>query len=153
MIQWKDAPLPLKRKIMITILVGLICLVIGIAIFIISNDKIMLILSLAVCGISVYKAFSIYQIILKKQYEVVEGTCVGIVPKPLRKYRKIRIMDDEGNESTLLLHKQSKIKIGDRYCFYFKQAAHLTLGNEYLDAATSSDCFLGYEECKKQNEK
>lgn len=152
MVEWKDIPAPLKRKLLFTIIVGLLCLIIGTAIFIISNDKIMLLLSLAVCVISVYKAFSIYQIILKKQYEVVEGTCVGIVPKPLHKYRKIRIMDDEGNESTLLLHKQSKIKIGDRYCFYFKQTTRLTLGNEYLDTATSSDCFLGYEECKKQSE-
>lgn len=152
MVEWKDIPAPLKRKLLFTILVGLLCLIIGITIFIISNDKMMLLLSLVVCGISIFKAFSIYQIILKKQYEVVEGTCIGIVPKPLRKYRKIRIMDDEGNESTLLLHKQSKIKIGDRYCFYFKRTTHLTLGNEYLDTAMSSDCFLGYEESKQQSE-
>lgn len=93
MVEWKDIPAPLKRKLLFTIIVGLLCLIIGTAIFIISNDKIMLLLSLAVCVISVYKAFSIYQIILKKQYEVVEGTCVGIVPKPLHKYRKIRIME------------------------------------------------------------
>lgn len=75
-----------------------------------------------------------------------EGTCVGIVPKPLRKYRKIRIMDDDGNESAILLSKHSKVKIGFRYRFYFKTTQRLTLGSEYFDSALSSDCFLGYEE-------
>ena len=77
---------------------------------------------------------------------MVEGTCVGIVPKPLRKYRKIRIMDDDGNESALLLGKHSKIQIGFRYRFYFKKTQRLTLGSEYFDSALSSDCFLGFEE-------
>ena len=81
----------------------------------------------------------------QREYEVVEGTCVGIVPKMLGRYRKIKIMDDEANESTLLLDKQSKIKIGDRYRFYFKKTTRVTLGNEYFDSALSSDCFLGYE--------
>lgn len=75
-----------------------------------------------------------------------KGTCVGITPKPLRRYRKIRIMDDNGNESALLLSKQSKVKIGYRYRFYFKNTQRLTLGSEYFDSALSSDCFLGYEE-------
>ncbi len=70
---------------------------------------------------------------------------MGIVPKMLGKYRKVKIMDDEANESTLLLDKQSKIKIGDRYRFYFKKTTRVTLGNEYFDTALASDCFLGYE--------
>ena len=89
---------------------------------------------------------SYYRVLSEKKYEVVEGTCVGIVPKPLRKFRKIRIMDDEGNESALLLPKQSKVTIGDRYRFYFKQTQRISLGSEYFDAAMSSDCFLGYEQ-------
>ena len=83
---------------------------------------------------------------------MVEGTCVGIVPKPLRKYRKIRIMDDDGNESALLLGKHSKIQIGFRYRFYFKKTQRLTLGSEYFDAALSSDCFLGFEELGELDE-
>lgn len=80
---------------------------------------------------------------------MVEGTCVGIVPMLLRKYRKIRIMDDDGNESALLLGKHLKIQIGFRYRFYFKKTQRLTLGSEYFDSALSSDCFLGFEELRK----
>ena len=57
----------------------------------------------------------------------------------------VTVMDDEGNESSLLLSKQSKVKIGDRYRFYFKQTQRITFGSEYFNAAMSSDCFLGYE--------
>ena len=55
-------------------------------------------------------------------------------------------MDGDGNESTMLLGKQSKVKIGYRYRFYFKETQHISLGSEYLNSAISSDHFLGYEE-------
>ncbi len=141
----KDSPSPLKRKLFLTVLVGVLCLLVGVAMCIFAKDRIMLFLSGAVCILSLGKAFSLYLVLAEKKYEVVEGTCVGVVPKPMRRFRKIRIMDDEGNESSLLLSKQSKVKIGDRYRFYFKQTQRITLGNEYFDAAMSSDCFLGYE--------
>lgn len=133
------------RKLFLTILIGVLCLLVGAAMYIFAKDRIMLFLSGAVCVFSLAKAFSLYLVVSKKKYEIVEGTCVGIVPKPMRRFRKIRIMDDKGNESSLLLSKQSKIKIGDRYRFYFKQTQRISLGSDYFDAAMSSDCFLGYE--------
>lgn len=141
----KDTPIPLKRKLFLTILIGFLCLLVGIAMCIFARDRIMLFLSGAVCLLSFVKAAMLYRVISEKKYEVTEGTCVGISPKPLRKFRKIRIMDDEGNETSLLLSKQSKVKIGDRYRFYFKQTQRISLGSDYFDAAMSSDCFLGYE--------
>ncbi len=142
----KSAPSPLHRKFYMTGLLGLLCLLIGIAVYFFSRDRTMLLLSSVVCVLSIWRAYSIFRTIDRKQYETVEGTCVAITPKPLRKYRKIRIMDDEGNEFAVLLNKQSKVKIGYRYRFYFKNTQRLTLGSEYFDSALSSDCFLGYEE-------
>ena len=55
-------------------------------------------------------------------------------------------MDDNGNESSMLLGKQSKVKIGYRYRFYFKGTRIFRWAARYLDSAMSSDCFLGYEE-------
>jgi len=55
-------------------------------------------------------------------------------------------VDGDGNESTMLLGKQLKVKIGYRYRFYFKKTQHISLGNEYLNSAIFSDHFLGYEE-------
>ena len=75
-------------------------------------------------------------------YEVAEGTCVAIVPQPLRKLRKAQIMDDEGNKSAMLLGKRDKIQIGNRYRFYFYATNRISPGNGILDFAASSDVFL-----------
>lgn len=142
----KDAPTPLKHKMFLTCLVGILCLLIGLTVCLFLKDTVMLFLSLAVSALSIGKALEYYRLICIKAYEVVEGTCVAVLPKPLRKYRKIKIMDKDGNESTMLLSKQSKVKIGYRYRFYFKETQQLSFGSEYLDSAMSSDHFLGYEE-------
>lgn len=142
----KDGPLPIRRKLFLTCIIGVVCLLVGIAMFLLLKDRMMLFLSLAVCIFSTGKALEYYRVIAGEEYEIVEGTCVAVMPKPLRKYRKIKIMDDNGTESTMLLSKQSKVKIGYRYRFYFKETQHISLGSEYLDSAMSSDHFLGYEE-------
>ena len=141
-----EAPAPLKQKLIFTVIIGVFCLLIGIAMFLFLKDRMMLFLSLVVCLFSLVKSIDYYRVISGQEYEIVEGTCVAVVPKPMRKYRKIKILDDNGNESTMLLGKQSKVKIGYRYRFYFKETQRLSLGSEYLDSAMSSDCFLGYEE-------
>ena len=148
--KWTTFPAPLKRKMILTALIGVGCLLVGVAFTIFAKDTMMLFLSIAVCAFSFYKSFSMYQVARKKEYEIVEGTCTSIVPKLLRKFRKIKITDDEGNEMTLLLNQQSKVAIGERYRFYFKKTTRMTIGNEYFDSALSSDCFLGYEAASKE---
>lgn len=144
--QIKDIPPVLQRKLFLTILIGAACLTVGIAVFIMSTDTVMLILSLAVSLFSVLKCISLYHLAAQKQFEIVEGTCVGIASRPIRRYRKIKIIDDEGVESSLLLNKQSKVKIGYRYRFYFKSTDRITIGHAYFDTAIASDSFLGFEE-------
>lgn len=114
--------------------------------FILFEDKVMMFLSLAVCVLSFGKALGYYRVIAGEEYEVVEGTCVAVMPKPLRRYRKVKIIDDGGNEATMLLDKHSKVKIGYRCRFYFKETERISFGSDYLNSAMSSDCFLGYEE-------
>lgn len=147
--KWTSFPAPLKRKILLTALVGIGCLLISTAFTIFAKDTMMLFLGIAVCAFSFYKAFAMFRVASKKDYEIVEGTCSTIVPKLLPKFRKIKITDDEGNKTTLLLSKQSKVTIGERYRFYFKKTTRITLGNEYFDSAMTSDCFLGYEAVSK----
>lgn len=76
---------------------------------------------------------------------MVEGTCIGITQKPFEKTQLVRLMDSEGIESTLRLHKGCKMKIGDQYRFYFSQRNLPWTGNRYLDTALMSGGFLGYE--------
>lgn len=81
-----------------------------------------------------------------KNYEVVEGICAGISTPMLRRYRKVHLIDSHGTEITLLLSKSARLKIGSPYRFYFQKGARPAVGNEYLDAALSTNNFLGYEE-------
>lgn len=142
----KEGPAPIKRRLFITGLIGILCLLVGVVFFLLFRDKMMLFLSLAVCALSLAKAWEYYRTIAGKKYETVEGICVAVMPKPFRRYRKIKIMDEDGNESSMLVDKRSKVKIGARYRFYFKATQRLSFGSEYLESALSSDCFLGYEE-------
>ncbi len=144
--QINSTPAPLRQKFWLTGMVGILCLLVGIAMFLLWKDRTMLFLSFAVFAMCIGKAMSYRRILTDGAYEVVEGTCVAISSKPMRRYRKIKIMDNDGNEGALLLSKQAKIKIGYRYRFYFSDTQRLTIGNEYIDSSLSSDYFLGYEE-------
>ena len=79
------------------------------------------------------------------RYEVVEGVCASVSTPMLRRYRKIQLIDEQGAERTLLLSKTAKFQIGARYRFYFQKGSRPAVGNDYLDAALSTNSFLGYE--------
>jgi len=142
----KTCPKALFQKLLFTALIGAGCLIIGLAYYIYSKDNITLVLSFFVFIFSIIRSAGLYIIVSKKKYDIVEGTCVGIKPKPFGKYYAIKIIDDNGIEISVQLVKQTKIKIGFRYRFYFKRGERVSLGNEYLDTALSSDHFLGFEE-------
>jgi len=142
----KNFPKVLFQKFVLTALIGVGCLIIGGAYYIFTKDSIMLLLSVMVFVFSVIRSVTLYHVIAKQKYETVEGTCVGVGAKPLKKYYTVKIMDDAGIESSLRLGKQAKIKIGFRYRFYFKKSERLPLGGGYFDTALASDQFLGFEE-------
>ena len=106
----------------------------------------MLSLSGAVLVFSIIRAIGLYYAIAGQKYEAVEGTCIGVSSKPLRKYYTVKLMDDAGIENSLRVGKQAKLRIGFRYRFYFRKCGRLSVGSEYFDTALSSDQFLGFEE-------
>lgn len=142
----KDCPRVLLQKLLLTLLIGAACLLVGITYFLFAHDTVFLVLSGIVFASSLLRYLGLYRIITQKRYESVEGVCVGIAARPLRRYRKVRLMDRDGIETAVLLGKQIKVKIGYEYRFYFKEDKRPSLGSEYLDNALSSDHFLGFEE-------
>ena len=144
--KFKDFPKALLYKVLFTVLIGIGCMIVGCVYFIFSRDTITLALSGAVFIFSIAKSAGLYYTIAKQKYEIVEGTCIGVSSKPFRKQFTAKIMDDSGIESSLRFGKQTKVKIGFRYRFYFKQGQRMSVGNAYFDTALSSDHFLGFEE-------
>jgi hypothetical protein len=140
-------PKVLLQKLLFTVLIGAGCFAVGTAFYMFSRDRITILLSASVLLCSLARAYLLYTAISKGKYETVEGTCVGISAKPFRKQRVIKIMDSDGIESTLRLGRQTSVKIGTRYRFYFTERVTSPLpGSEYLTTALSAGQLLGYEE-------
>lgn len=144
--RFKKCPRVLLQKLLITLLLGAGCLAVGAAYYAAVRDTVFLALSGFLSVGCVWRSYCLYKMISGKNYIIFEGVCVGITPKPMRRYRNVRLMDTEGLESTLLLDKRTRVKIGVQYRIYFKQDGRSSLGSEYLDTSLSGDCFLGIEE-------
>ena len=143
--QWNQFPFVLRRKILLTFLAGLASIALSLIIFIITTDHILLVLGSIIFLASLVLVRSLWSTIARGQYEIVEGVCSSVVSPMMRQYRKIQLIDEQGAERTLLLSKSAKFQIGARYRFYFQKGSRPAVGNDYLDAALSTNSFLGYE--------
>ena len=146
----RTAPLPLKKKLLLTALVGAAFFFVGLAAIFFSRDTITVLLSgILAIGLA-YKAVVLYRLIITAHYTAVDGVCIAIMQTPLRKYRNIRIIDSQERERTLVLPRQDKIEVGRQYRFYFKASAHkspaqVQTGSSFIDESLPTDGFLGLE--------
>lgn len=145
----KTIPPVLFRKVFLTALAGVGCFAVGAGYYLYCRDGMMLLLSGLVLLFGLFRAASLYRTITAEKYEIVEGTCVGVSSIPFRRQLRIRIMDADGIETSLCLGKQSGVKIGFCYRFFFKEERRPSLGNEFLDIALVTGHFLGFEELGK----
>ena len=118
----------------------------SLVIFLIANDRIILVLGGLLFICCVFRSKSIWTLISNDRYEMVAGVCSGVTSPPFRRYRKIHLLDGNGAEFTLLLDRNARFHIGTPYRFYFQKDARPLVGNPYLDASLSTNTFLGYEE-------
>lgn len=143
--QWSQFPFVLRRKILLTFLAGIASIAVSLVIFTVTADRILLVLGGFIFAASLVLGISLWRTAARGQYEVVEGICAGVSTPMLHRYRKIQLIDEQGAERTLLLSKTAKFQIGTRYRFYFQKGSRPAVGNDYLDAALSTNSFLGYE--------
>ena len=141
----RTAPLPLKKKLLLTALVGAAFFFVGLAAIFFSRDTITVLLSGILAVGLACKAVAIYHLIITARYTTIDGFCIAIMQTPLRKYRNIRIIDSREHEMTLVLPKQDRIEIGRQYRFYFKSSERILTGSSFLDASLPTDGFLGLE--------
>lgn len=146
--QWNEFPFVLRRKILLTALAGLASLAVSLVIFAATTDHILLALGGIIFIASLVLSGSLWNTTARGRYEVVEGVCTGVTAPALHRYRKVQLVDAQGAEATLLLNKSSRFRIGSHYRFYFQTGSRPAVGNDYLDAALSTNSFLGYEELK-----
>lgn len=146
----RTAPLPLRRKLLLTALAGAAFFLVGLAAIFFSLDTVTALLSgILAIGLA-FKTAELYRLIIAGRYTTVDGTCIAITQTPLRKYRNIRIIDSQERERALVLPRQDKIEVGRRYHFYFKSSAHkspaqVQTGSSFIDESLPTDGFLGLE--------
>lgn len=141
----RTAPLPLRRKLLLTALAGAAFFLVGLAAILFSLDTVTALLSgILAIGLA-FKTAELYRLIIAGRYTTVDGTCIAITQTPLRKYRNIRIIDSQERERTLVLPRQDKIEVGCRYHFYFKSSAQVQTGSSFIDESLPTDGFLGLE--------
>lgn len=138
-------PKPIVQKILFTPLIGAGCFLLGLVFWLSARDKVLMLLGLAILGGCVAKGIGYYRLAVKGSYEVVTGTCVGLTRRAVGKYQTVKMMDQEGIETTLRVNKQNKFKIGDPYRLYFTKRNDNKIGNDYLESVLAADSFLGYE--------
>lgn len=143
--KWNQFPLVLRRKILLTLLAGPASLAVSLAVYAATADRVLLALGGVILAASLFFGKGFWDAAAQGRYEVIEGTCVSVSTPMLRRYRKIQLLDSQGTEMTLLLNKTTRFQIGARYRFYFQKGNRPMVGNDYLDAALSTNSFLGCE--------
>lgn len=144
--KWNHSPPLLRRRVILTLLLGTACISIAVVMFFLSGDRILLTLSSLIFACCLFRSFMLLRITLRGEYDTITGTCTNIQAESFHKCRRIYLLDDTGNETTLILGKQSKIKPGTSYRFYFQRNGPALLDNDYLDAMLVTNQFLGCEE-------
>ena len=144
--QWDQFPFVLRRKILLTALAGLASLAVSLVIFAATTDHILLALGGIIFIASLVLSGSLWSTTARGRYEVVEGICTCVTTPVLHRYRKVQLVDAQGAEATLLLSKASRFRIGSHYRFYFQTGSRPAVGNDYQDAALSTNTYLGNEQ-------
>ena len=67
------------------------------------------------------RCFGLYRLIAGSEYQTAEGVCIHIKNAPLHRQRSISLLMESGEEQTILLDKQVKVRIGNCYRVYFRQ--------------------------------
>lgn len=112
-------PPVLLRRWLLQGLTGWGCLLVGVAMFLTVQDHILLAISGLLGVFTVLYSITLYRLIDKREYEVVEGVCIHIRCLPLCRQRTLFLMTPDGAEQVISLDRQSKIQIGNCYRAYF----------------------------------
>lgn len=142
----KNCPPVLCRRLILTFLLCLFFLLFGIGYYLYAGDIIFLMLSAAMFICCLIRSITLYKLLQKENYHVVEGVCVRSSKGAFKKYRNILLLSENGDEIELKLGNIGNLITGKHYRFYFKPVKSLSFKSEYLQTACATDLFLGLED-------
>lgn len=95
----------------LTIAAGFGFLLVGVAVWMATQDRIMLLLSGTVFLLSLGRAALLFRCFVLGNYTVLEGVCVQITPLPLQKCRKVRLLGADEEELSLCIGRQYTMQV------------------------------------------
>lgn len=142
----KDWPAALRNRWFLYGAAGAGFLLVGLAAFSALQDRILLWISTLLALGTLLRCLSFYRIVQAEAYEVVEGVCIELGRAGLRKCRKVRLLQEDGNEYTILLGKRMPLRIGNQYRIFFRRGDAAGQATELFPNFVMEDHFLGLED-------
>lgn len=142
----KQWPPILLRRWLLTIAAGIGFLLVGTAVWLAAQDRVMLLLSGVVFLLTLGRAVLLFRCFVLGNYVVLEGICIQITQIPLQRCRKIRLLGDTEEEFSLFIGKQHAVQVGNRYRFYLQRSGDMQLPGMWLTASLRSGNLLGVEQ-------
>lgn len=142
----KEWPATLRNRWFLYIAAGVGFLLVGLAAFSAWHDRMLLMISGLLSLCTLLRCLSFYWMVQAESYEVVEGICIELGRPGLRKRRRVRLLQEDGNEYAALLDKRTPLRIGNRYRIYFRREDD---GGQVVDlfpCFSAEDRFLGLED-------
>ena len=127
-------PRPLFFRLVLIFLIGTGSFFIGLLLFVLNQDRILLYLSVLLLFFSIIKGLTFYHSLRKMKYMVLEGLCTGVTSYPFSHSCHMFLLDADGNASDIVLPKKCTPKAG-----------LTSSGNSFLNQFMASDSFLGIE--------
>lgn len=143
----------IHKKTILLSAISIMCVVVGIAYGIKSKDKILMIMSVIICGVNIFKVLELRSIYKHNKYIVISGRCLESIYKIAENYRMYRILSCD-DVIEISVPKNIKLSINEEYNLYFKQS-NLVSGEygAWIKNKILSECFLGYEKINHETEK
>ena len=132
-------PKPLSTKLIATIAIGFACLFLGIVYFTTTKDTIFLLLSVTLLICSLVKAMLLYQIIKKKNYILLCGTCIELKRHPIRRTSVITFQLEDDSIFELTLDRSMKLHTNSKYELYF-EVDRIAIPDQQSDASMRFLC-------------
>ena len=145
MMPYRDWPVVLKRKWIMTLVMGLQFFLVGVGVYLALNDRTMLLISTALVLCTALRCASFYWTIYTGNYEITEGFCIEICKADRQRRRKVRLLEEDGNEWAILLDKRTPIRIGSYYRIYYEVCPGSQRGSDMLPVFAARQ-FLAVED-------
>lgn len=148
--KFHEWPAALQRRWLLSGAAGLGFLAVGLVVFLVLQDRTLLMLSILLALCVTLRCVSFYRMARSDGYEVVEGVCIELGRSGMKKQRRVRLLQMDGNEYAVMLDKRTTLRIGNLYRLYFRQTPPSQMSG--LEQHLAQDQFLGLEDLGEYHE-